>query len=290
MDEAIVFLESYIGRLETVATDSHLEALYRWVWHQDRDHGAVGVTVAFLNAALGLDDEYALKPDLPCISVGSRAGLVILAANPGWSEVANAQEDGYSKQSANAYVQLMMDYFGSYHRVVQQPNPWWNRTYKFMRLLANCADRVGAVPSRETARSSALMGGWELLPFHSRKDGITSHLLRQRKRPPRDQNRATAEGLLRRLMETSAACLLRFEPEVVFVASAMGARWMRQFAGISQSTVLGRKQTKIHYKRRGPTEIIALELQLFANSYQSFSDDDVFVAVEELRRRSQASS
>ena len=68
-------------RLRRLTSDEDVKNLYRWFWDNDE---AVAETAREINEAVGLVGEHELKPDLPCLTVGSRKGLLILAANPSW--------------------------------------------------------------------------------------------------------------------------------------------------------------------------------------------------------------
>jgi hypothetical protein len=171
------FVNDLRSRIDLIASRDDLRAIYEWIW--DNKSG-VATSAAEMNVALKLSGDKELKPDLPCLSVGSTSGLVVLAANPGWKPELDAKEDGYCQKSPEAYVDMMFNFFhrhpverdGDYAR-------WWTRAMKWLVLLPgwNADDFPKPVPARwECIHNTQLLGGWELFPWHSSKDGVTSKI------------------------------------------------------------------------------------------------------------------
>lgn len=277
-------IEEYIGKLKSVRSPDDVRELHRWFW-ACRDE--LPALVAEMNAELRLRPPYDLKPDLPCISIGSTRGLLVLAANPGWSEQNNRLENAYCLASPEQYCGLMEGFFDLHPQVVGKRIRWWSNPMSFIQLLPDWQNRFGveldARQKWQRAHASRIIGGWDLFPFHSQKDGITTHALRDR-----------CAGWLRDCMAESLRAAFRIGPELILVASKAGCELTRQLLGTSevwQSHRVGPEPgTPIYYARiSATTELVAIPYQLFS-ARRSFKNRDVFDAVHIMRSACEKSS
>src|SRR2546425_8908167 len=111
------FIGDYLERLRQVSSDEDVIELYHWFWDKQEE---IEQTAGQINRELGLHGDYALKPDLPCLTMGSRSGLLFLLVNPGWSEDLNRREDDYCRKSKDAYVDFFFNYFTKAPQVLGQ--------------------------------------------------------------------------------------------------------------------------------------------------------------------------
>lgn len=271
------FLEELRSRIALLQSEQDLQDWYGWVWAHQAD---VAAAIDAMNTTLGLTGDCVLQPDLPLLSNGSRNGLLVLAANPGWRTDLNALEDAYCRRSADHYNDLMLNYFSRHPVVVGRRINWWSKPFWFVRLLPNGSERFGspsgAADRWRRAHESKLIGGWELFPFHSSSDGFTPLV------PKVDW--------LRALIVESVRAALRFSPQVLFVASKAGWKLVRHHLLPElpwQDQVLGGK-TPISYTKNGSTEIIAIGKQIFS-AHRNFTNNDILACVVTLRNSYQRS-
>jgi len=116
------FISDYLEKLRSISSDENLIELYHWFWDKQDE---IKHTAEEINRVLGLNGDHAIKPDLPCLTIGSRTGLLFLLVNPGWTEINQKAED-YCRKSKDAYVDLMLTgllgppkYWGSESRIRQ---------------------------------------------------------------------------------------------------------------------------------------------------------------------------
>lgn len=276
-----IFIEEYIQRLQEIKTSADVTALYRWFWERQGD---VRMTVNAINATLHLKGEYALKADLPCLSVGGTSGLLVLSANPGWHEVYNHFEDEHSRKSAENYCTLMASFFEQHPQVIGRRIRWWSKPLAFVRLLPAWQERFGeaktAAERWAKAHSTGLVGGWELFPFHSQSDSFTRLPLKPQ-----------CPAWLAACMKESLFAALRLSPEVLFVASKAGCDLIRSLVDPKlkwESCLIspGKSAMRLFYLRASATtEIVAIPYQMFSAPRQ-FTNTEVFAAVELLRLKS----
>jgi hypothetical protein len=266
------FLSDLGSRIDQINSHEDLRALYEWIWN---NKSKVATTAAALNAELGLEGDKELKPDLPCLSVGSTSGLVVLAANPGWKAERNFKENDYSKESPKQYLDMMFDFY-HLHPIVLDGfhSRWWTKAMKWMVLLPgwNADDCPKPVPARwEYIHDRRRLGGWELFPWHSNKDGITSKIGKH--------------TWLAQFMRSSVDAVLRLKPQLLFVASSTGYDVIRlDLLRDRPWTDFNLSGTKCAYARTAEnTEIVAIKLQLFGNAFRRFKDDDLIAKVQEIR-------
>lgn len=269
------FIEEYLHRLQKVERDEQVVELYRWFWERKDE---VRTTSTHINMLLSLQGDSRLQPDLPCLTVGSTSGLLILSANPGWDRKTNAKEDAYCRKSEEHYIDLMRNFFGLYPSVVDKRIRWWSGPFWFVRLLKGGVERFGAASSSEEkwrrAYESRLVGGWELFPFHSHSDGITQH--------------SSKINWLCACTKESISAAIRLEPEVLFIASKAGYEILKQsyprLRWKDGSVKNGNRNVKVSYCVVEKTEIVAIAYQVFS-APRVFKNREVLDIVDALRAK-----
>lgn len=268
------FVQELTTRLSHLSNDFGLAELYEWMWDHQAD---IHESAIQINMTLGLTGDFALQPDLPCLSIGSRNGLLVLAANPGWKPMLNAREDSYCRRSKEAYKDVMFNFFSVHPRVVGERVRWWSKPMSFVQLLRNGSSRFGKYSSASQrwlcAHQSGLIGGWELFPWHSTSDGISAHI--------------GSQEWLARLIRESVNAAVRFAPEVLLVASKAGFDLIRHQmlpdASWIDSEIGTRTPTKVSYLRcTGGTDIVAIARQIFS-AQRDFKNDDLFATIDSMR-------
>lgn len=220
MDELVAFLNAYIECLAQVQTaEDAYELLPSW---QSANVGSWDRVRPLLNEALNLQGSNAFTHHIPTSFVGRLDGWVLVAANPGWNSVANALEDAFRRTGQNNNAAFVGGFFQQYPVVTHTTNRTWSRV---LRLYAH----AHAQPQALAARGSQLwfraheegwsIGGLDLIPFHSAKDGITPLLLE----PPNP----TAE-LMRKVAIETLKMAVRIAAERLIVASGPGLALFEQ--------------------------------------------------------------
>lgn len=103
-----------------------------------------------INRELRLDGEFALNPDLPCQSVGSRKGLLLLLVNPGWGAELNLKEDAYCRRSKEHYRDLMFQLLHSTPASCRHSYRFFTaQTIPVVGVLHDGAARVGHAATEE---------------------------------------------------------------------------------------------------------------------------------------------
>jgi len=268
------FMDDYIAKLRGIEQEGDIKDLYRWFWDRPEQ---IQSTVEEINRTLSLSGEVQLQPDMPCLAIGGLKGVLLVNANPGWREDLNHLEDSYCRRSKDAYIDLMLNFFERHPEVVGERVTWWNSALSWVRLLDDWELRFGALDGKKKwakAHQSKLVGGWELVPFHSSKDGVSGLM---RKVP-----------WLRTCAIESLRAAIRIGPEVLFVVSKKGWQFVRfdvlPEARWQDGTVgSGRMETNISYAKVGrQTEIIAIGRQIFS-APRNFTNQDVLSRVNEFR-------
>ena len=270
-----VFTHELTKRLRLLYSEEDLKFLYEWLYSKQTD---VAESAAEMNKALGLSGETLLKPDLPCLSVGSLKGLVILAANPGWSEKANALEDAFCKTSSEQYIDILLNFFKTHPKVVGERVRWWSGPIGFYNELYDERSKFTAITSIEkwnAVSEERMLGGWELFPWHSSKDGISAQI---HKTP-----------WLHELAKESICALLRVNPKAILVASKAGYDLIRHdlLKDIYRldSTIGDNARIAISYSiLDSGTEIIAIQRQIFA-SFKVVKNKEIYAKIRGLRER-----
>lgn len=268
------FLRQFLRRLRDITTYDDVYNLYGWIW----DHkGDLEESVGCINKECKLEGNEGLKPDLPCITVGGVNGVLLVSANPGWSPELNEKEELYCQQSKQQYMELMSRFFVRHPEVVGRRIGWWANALDCIKLLKNWESRFGLHKGQrrwERADETRLIGGWELLPFHSSSDGMSRNISKH-------------EWLLE-CASASVNAALRLKPEVLFVASKHGSELVHDslLAGNRWKEVTigtGHFETRLAYSRLEDTEVILLYRQMFA-SHRNFKNQELYDIIDRLRR------
>jgi len=162
----------------------------------------------------------------------------------------------YCDESAEQYWKFCREFFKLFPTEVGS-NGWWTRAMKFADLLPTNE----SVPSLyaatrvwwDWAHSSEQVGSWELIPFHSDKDGVTSKL---REFP-----------WLKQLAVASLKTVMRFKPRLLVVAGKGAYDLIRCDllpAGWSTPDKVGEGPKAIHVSGRklDGTSVIAVDRQI----------------------------
>lgn len=267
------FVSEFKSRLEQACSRADLETLHDWIWDRQQE---IERTAIEINSLLRLRGQNELKPDLPCVTVGSTSGLVVVAANPGWKVDLNKMENDYCQRSKQAYRDLMFNFF-HIHPIIrgEDYSKWWTRAMKFEALLPGkeTADHFQTTrPARwEYMNSSGMLGGWDVFPWHSSKDRITSKIAKH--------------AWLNDFCRASLGALLRMNPRLIFVASKAGYELLRNGL-LSDIDWCDFKLagTKCAYTNTaGNTEIVAVPINFLGAGVRSFTDEQLITKVRELR-------
>ena len=268
------FIEEYISKLRMLSDENDVKLLYRWFW----DHQVeVARTARLINLELELTGEIELQPDLPCFVIGGMKGLLILSANPGWDQELNALEEAYCRRSPETYLDLMLNFFRTHPVVVGKRIRWWTSALSMVQLLCNWESRFGVHSGSakwERAHSTELIGGWELFPFHSSKDGLSGRI-------------TEVDWLKACALESVRACI-RLQPEILFVASRQGFELLRELLLPHEPwqdgyVGTGSLRTRVAYfKQSNGTEVIGISRQIFA-AHRNFTNVELFAEIDRLR-------
>lgn len=277
------FICDYIAQLATINTDADVECIYHWLWNRQQD---IAQTATAINNLLGLTGRFVLQPDLPCLTIGSRAGLLFLFVNPGWTATLqpnglslNQMEDAYCHNSPQHYVDLMLNYFGRSYHVLRRRITYAAQMISFVPLLQNGAARFGnprgPAARWQAAHATKLVGHWELFPFHSEADGITRH--------------TGNHQWLDACVHESVSAALRLRPEVLCAFSKQGCRLLRRGILANQhwtDTPIGTSNVRANYSvvpgAQTTTEVVAVPRQVLS-CHRIFTNQDLFEAVNALR-------
>jgi hypothetical protein len=276
-------LPEYINRLNGLNTAADIDALYNWFWQQ-RD--LMLNEMSRLNEQYDLNGVFELKHDLPCLSVGSVRGLVLLSMNPGWSEKSNALEDSHCRSNAENYRGLMNNFFVKHPEVVGKRVRWWGKPFWFTRLLADYPDgfddSATSVDKWQLAHHSKNIGGWELFPFHSQKDGVTKYIA--------GLGANQDSGLLRKCAIASVCAILRLRPKVLFVASKVGDAIVKDVLAENDSVIAkpipNAKCNLSSWLIKSPgrvTEVLSIPYQIFS-APRKFTNQDILEAARLIRQ------
>lgn len=270
------FIRQYIEKLKQISSKEDVITLYHWFWDNQE---SIAETAYQINDAFSLIGDYKLQPDLPCITVGSTNGLLLLAANPGWDKVSNKKGDAYCKQSKNDYINMMLGFYKYHPIVIGKRITWWNNALSWVKLLENWKGRFGTLKGAEKwekAHTSGLVGGWELFPFHSSSDGLSKFIHEVK--------------WLKECAVESLQAALRLKPEIIFIVSKRGWELIRNEllpnADWSDGFVVGKNsktKTKVSYYRYSEgTEVIAVAMQMFS-APRKFTNKQLLEEIKRLR-------
>ncbi|MFZ9363808.1 MAG: hypothetical protein ACO25T_09290 [Arenimonas sp.] len=268
------FITDFIEKIRNVQSENDLREMYRWLFTKQHD---VANTAAQINNAFNLQGDLELKPDLLCLNVGASNGMVVLAANPGWSLEDNAREDAFCRNSVENYEDLIFNFFDTHPKVVGRRVRWWSGPINFSRELMPeyCENRNASAQQKwQAVNKSKTLGGWELFPWHSISDGISPQI----KKSP----------WLHEFCKESILALIRLQPKIILVASKEGYDLVRRdlldSVPWSDSTIGQKTSVAIAYTRiKSGCEIIAIRRQIFA-SFKVLTNQEIFDEIERLRR------
>ena len=153
-----------------------------------------------------------LKTDLPCFGVGNLKGLVVVAANPGWNLKTNPKEEAHCSRSADLYIEFMRKFYSQYPRVIGTSSQWWSKAMNYQDFMkegpGNWSEfKPWQVKWRRTSKCDFL-GGWDLFPFHSNQDGISTQI--------------KSNPVVRELALESFNALIRIKPRAILIAHTEG--------------------------------------------------------------------
>jgi len=271
------FMGDYLERLRQVSSDENVIELYHWFWDRQDE---IRRSAEEINRELGLYGDYAVKPDLPCLTMGSRSGLLFLLVNPGWSKELNQKEDGYCRKSKKTYVDFFFNYFIRSPQVLGERIRYAVNMISFVGTLRDGLDRFGYFQTPEErwerAHSSRLLGHWELFPFHSASDGLNQHIGQY--------------PWLSSCMKESLGAVMRLQPELLLVMSRYGWDMLRNEVLRDQQwrdIEIGKPATRLSYwvgsGKTRTTEIVAIPRQVLS-SHRICTNQEFFNAVDKLRQ------
>jgi hypothetical protein len=268
------FVFEFIDKLKGIRQPDDVQSIYHWLWGKQPE---IASTAGQINKTLSLTGPFELKPDLPCLTVGSLKGLVVLAANPGWKPDGNPRENAYCKRSPEEYTELMVDFFRLHPTVTGRYSSWWSNAMKFVSLLpgkpANGRELKRDVRWEFVHRSGQL-GGWDLFPWHSSKDAVTRQF--------------ASHPWLKMFFSETVKAVLRVNPTLLLVASSSGYELVRNdlLRELEWTDCILGSEIPIkscYTKLASGTEVVAIKLQLFGNAFRDFKDEDLMKKVHELR-------
>lgn len=233
----MTYLVDYIEQLESVH-DRHglFSQLLPW---QNANHNELMAQAQKLNQAFKFEQPgrqpYMFRNHVATTAVGALGGLLIVAANPGWSEASNSRENAYRSENPTTNELFSRHFFAQYPEKVGDfvvngnllgLSDWWTKALRF-------ALRVYGAPQAElesravwdfavTNQHRFPVGGLDLVPLHSARDGFSGHLLKVQL--------TEHEMLLRDTSLASIRLALRIAPDLVFVASSTGTRLVSKYA------------------------------------------------------------
>lgn len=274
----IAYLDAYNKQLGAAGRTGTLARLFNW---QHREfYRSQARAVADLNQALGYaagDPTYLQPNHLPTTAVGSMDGLVIVAANPGFNALINPHEHAARITSPTANYDFCRNLFSAYPKAL-------NRTIRFWSFaLGLYAEAFHGGPPQIHGRARWyeasgpdpwLIGGVELLPFHSSRDAITGAFGSAHPAPHMRALEATARASLEMTCAMPLKGSVRLTRRVAIVASKGGDALVRQMASEPTPSLTalpaGTKDAQwsltrwLHHSDR--TIVLSLPYQLFSRA------------------------
>lgn len=271
------YLEDYIGALDAI---SHQDRVYSELsdWHFKTKPGLISA-VSELNDELGLTDRYQLRPHIATTAIGRLdRELIVMSANPGYSarpmmgnperQSKSALEDSHRSANTLQNAEFCRHFFEKYPTVSGGSSPYWT---KVMRLLTCYQGGENHVPhSRirlwEMTAQADILGGIDLLPFHSTSDGVTRRLY--------------GKGSHRQLRNVALATLrmaLRLSPKRILVTSRPGHELITDLIEALEQPLTRQEikhghslyaQTRSWKINSGRTTIISFPYQIFSGSFR----------------------
>lgn len=243
------YLADYVRALDEVGSQADLYgALLSWQWSRRADLEDV---VSDLNNSCGLEGPGKFLIHPPTTAVGSLAGIVVVAANPGWDARRNPLERAYRSASREQNRALSESLFIRYPLVTGGTSGWWTKVLKLG--VTAYGDRAALeLSGRElwshVHSSGYPIGGVDLVPFHSSKDHITRRLLAVHPIP--------AIGVLRDVAVSTLRMALRLKPKLLLVASPAGSKLIASLAQPSRENILELDGVRSDCLEGGPWDLV----------------------------------
>lgn len=190
----LTYIDEYVDRLRRIRSERDIyEDLARWQEEQfpEYQRGAING----INTALGLSGPELLRADhLPTTAIGSLRGLVVVSANPGHHELFNLRENAARLSGGNGdfcrrlfqrYPECVSKRRGATDGVAFRPEKdgrtirYWTYAMGLWSLAFGDAASLG-LKGYERWKAAVdgqwALGGIDLVPFHSNRDGVTARL------------------------------------------------------------------------------------------------------------------
>jgi len=222
------------------------------------------------NKSLGLSGNKVLQPEVGYLAVEQQKASrkeatstwILLSANPGWHSSTSAHEKrakglaGGGSPDLDSYERYRTAYFPSWYKKVvcasgAKKSLWWNSAAKFLHDVAGLEH-----PAQKCAFHPRLdIIGWELWPFHSERDGLTSA--------------SSKDEALRDFAMSSFRAACRMDADGVIVASAAGYKLLRkehedEFTILTDELLGGVSCSAMRHSVSG-RRVFAIGKQLFAS-------------------------
>jgi hypothetical protein len=157
-------------------------------------------------------------------AVGGLEGIVVIAANPGYSADGNVEELAF-RATPGGNIDFCRSFFDAAADITKNIQ-WWRSVVKFAHKAATGEEVDDVNQLWAWANDSGLVGSVDLIPFHSSNDGITGLIESsqpQHDREMRDALRLTASEALK--------MVLRLRPKVVIIVSDAGRHLADEILG-----------------------------------------------------------
>jgi hypothetical protein len=227
----IEYLEAYSAQLDLVQNVEQLYGdLLNWQWAQHTLDGQWVQDTLGCQAQNELNNEFFAAQNAaqlrlrwenpPTTAVGGFNGIVTVAANPGFDdELGNAAEIQIraTPDGNRAFCESFFDAENAGQ--LTHEISWWQSVARFCHAALEVVQPLPIDDLWEWAAATHCVGGVDLVPFHSARDGVTPLI---RNTPRIDNHRANIKWALRSAGKSTFRMVLRLKPKVIFVASAAG--------------------------------------------------------------------
>ena len=277
------YLIRYIDQLNDVSSQ---EQVYSKLsnWHFATKTESIEATQD-LNGCLRLVDLYQLSPHIATTAIGQLDEIVIVSANPGYSNKPvkthprklskNALEDAYRSFSKEQNADFCRNFFHCYRDICCGSSPYWTKVINLLELYGRARREVLPAQKVNVKPITQAFGGLDLLPFHSTKDGITRHLMGK-----------NAVPLLRQVALATLAMALRLAPKLLIITSRSGQQLMHELLERTQESpaLAGAIVEEMHLEAQYPynlvrawnvslqpgqsTTIVTFPYQIFSGSFR----------------------
>lgn len=299
------YLQDYIKALDEINCEDQIYGdLANWQY-DEVTKGRQQSAAQEINAVLRLPAEQQLRGDHPATTaVGRLDGLIIISANPGYTKERNQLEAQYRLESPTRNALLCRHLFGTYPNAVRKIGSaegrnrrtaaYWTKALKIYQRAMRAGDEPGddapslkywdsAAASAEAKVPDWVLGGVDLFPLHSNKDGVSSKMVGDGQHPLlREVGRSTLRMLLRLPPPINSP----FARRVLLVSSSAGAQLVKDLghAIVGDWDDVGPQAWRMQIAEAGPTAVIVtIPYQVFAFSFPKDWDREVFA--HEIRRR-----